>query len=196
MNEKDFFSKLAGVGPDGKFTGFSSADSSKNNFYKPNKGNNGNGNGKNGENENKVETNLNDKKMVGNFKQKSDDAERKENEAIDEGEEGQLAVDVYLTPAAFVIETAIAGVKGDDIDVAITIDSVTIKGRRTKEEKDSEREYLYQECFWGRFGRTVILPSEIDADRAVASFKNGILRVALPKILRDRPKKLRVRFDQ
>jgi len=173
MNDKDFFSKLAGVGPDGKFTS-----------YKSN-GNGKNGNGQNSNN--KVETNSINKTMADNLEEK--------NEAVDE-EEGQLAVDVYATLSAFVIESAIAGVKGDDIDVAITIDSVTIRGKRTKEEKDAEKEYLYQECFWGRFGRTIILPSEIDSDRATASFKNGVLRVVLPKILRDKPRKLRVRSDQ
>lgn len=176
MNDKDFFSKLAGVGPDGKFTNY------KNNSNgNRNRNRNGNGN----------------KKMNTNIKQKLDEVEQQEVETVDnDEEEGQLAIDVYATPSVFVIESAIAGVKGDDIDVAITIDSVTIKGKRTKEDKDSEKEYLYQECFWGRFGRTIILPSEIDSDRATASFKNGVLRVVLPKILRNKPKKLRVRFDQ
>ena len=183
MDEKNFFAKLAGVGPDGKFSGFNSLNG------RQNSGSNGNGNGikknfKPAADENSSEKNIKMEKDLKN-----------NNEANDEQEEGQLAVDVYATDTSYVIESAIAGVKGEDIDVSITIDSVTINGKRSKEDKDSNKEYLCQECFWGKFTRTVILPQEIDADRAVASFRNGILRIVLPKILRDKPKKLRVRFD-
>lgn len=179
MNNKDFFSKLASVGPDGKFMS-----------YKNNDNRNENKNENNNENYNK--------KMHNNIKQKSDEIRQQEVKSttvVDDEEEGQLAVDVYATPSMFVIESVIAGVKSEDIDVAITIDSVTISGKRTKDDRDSEREYLCQECFWGKFSRTIILPSEIDSEHAIASFKNGILRVTLHKILRDKPKKLKIRFD-
>ena len=187
MNEKDFFSKLAGVGPDGKFSDFSngrrSSDSNGNgtrkNFYKQ----------ENDDNKNKTNSKMGNKDLKINNNNKEEELDNSVEE------EGQLAVDVYSTETSFVIESAIAGVKGEDIDVSITIDSVAIRGKRSKEDKEVDKEYLYQECFWGRFSRTVILPHEIDADRAVASFKNGILKIILPKIIRDKPKKLRVRFD-
>mgnify|MGYP001576044180 CR=1 FL=1 len=188
MNEKDFFSKLAGVGPDGKFSDFSNGRQSsdlngtRKNFYKQENGNNKNG----------INSKMDNKDLKINNNDNNDKEEELDNAAE---EEGQLAVDVYSTETSFVIESAIAGVKGEDIDVSITIDSVAIRGKRAKEDKDSDKEYLYQECFWGRFARTVILPQEIDADRSIASFKNGILKIILPKILRDKPKKLRVKFD-
>lgn len=177
MNEKDFFSKLAGVGPDGKFSDFS--------------------NNRQGSNSNlSVQADLSAPAGGTNLKMNNKDSknEKEEVETAEE-QEGQLAVDVYSTETSFVIESAIAGVKGEDIDVSITIESVSISGKRSKEDKNFGKEYLCQECFWGKFSRTVILPQEIDADRAVASFKNGILKIVLPKILRDKPKKLRVRFD-
>ncbi len=188
MDEKNFFAKLAGVGPDGKFSDFSnlsaqaggrqgSDSGTRKNFYKK----------ENNDDKNKTNSKMDNKDLKTNNKE-----EELDNAAE---EEGQLAVDVYSTETSFVIESAIAGVKGEDIDVSITIDSVAINGKRSKEDKEADKEYLYQECFWGRFARTVILPQEIDADRAVASFKNGILKIILPKILRDKPKKLRVRFD-
>jgi HSP20 family molecular chaperone IbpA len=45
-------------------------------------------------------------------------------------------------------------------------------------------DYLYQECYWGGFSRTIILPVEVKADKVSASMKNGILRVTLPKLER------------
>lgn len=183
MDEKNFFAKLAGVGPDGKFSGFS--NSVKNNISNEINGRQSGKNFKLTADENSSEENIKMEK----------DLKNNNSEVVEEQEEGQLAVDVYATDTSYVIESAIAGVKGEDIDVSITIDSVTINGKRSKEDKDSNKEYLCQECFWGKFTRTVILPQEIDADRAVASFKNGILRIVLPKIIRDKPKKLRVRFD-
>lgn len=95
--------------------------------------------------------------------------------------EGQLAVDVYQTKTAIVIRAAIAGVQADDIDISVNNDMVTIKGLRHLDEEVAYQEYLYQECYWGGFSRTIILPVEVKADKVTASMKNGILRVTLPK---------------
>ena len=99
---------------------------------------------------------------------------------------GQLAVDVYQTDKDVVIQAAIAGVKAEDIDITVNNDMVTIKGVRHLEHEVSPENYLYQECYWGGFSRTVILPMEVDANGVAAKLKNGILRVSLPKI--ERPK--------
>lgn len=114
---------------------------------------------------------------------------------IFEEAEGQLAIDVYQTPTSFVIESAIAGVKPDDIDISISPESVTVRGKREKEEKLRGDDYLYQECYWGKFSRSVILPQEIDPDRAQASLKNGVLKLVLPKVNKTRSKKIRVKFE-
>lgn len=109
--------------------------------------------------------------------------------------EGQLTIDVYQTPTHIIIESTIAGVKPEDLDVDITNESVTINGSREKEEKIRDEDYIYQECYWGRFSRSVILPQEVDSDTAEASLKNGILVIKLPKLDRHRAKKLKVHFS-
>ncbi len=124
----------------------------------------------------------------------SGEAEKSLAEDFDDFE-GQLTIDVYQTPNNIVIESTIAGVNQDDLDIAITPDSVTVKGERHKEEKTKKEDYLYQECFWGRFSRSIILPQEIDPDRSQASVKNGVLKIILPKLDRRKEKKLRVKFD-
>ena len=111
------------------------------------------------------------------------------------GDEGQLAIDVYQTPDEIVIESPIAGVSADDLDIAITNESVTVKGRREHTERVREEDYFYQECYWGRFSRSVILPQEVDPERAEASIKNGVLTVRLPKLKRLKSKKIRVKFE-
>ncbi len=109
--------------------------------------------------------------------------------------EGKLTIDVYKTPSEIVIESAIAGIKPEDLDVNVSTDSITIKGERRREEKIKDEDYFYQECYWGRFSRSVILPEEIDPDHATVRFKNGILTVRLPKLNRKKSKKLNVKIE-
>ena len=96
-------------------------------------------------------------------------------------EEGQLSVDVYQTKDAIVVKSTIAGVKPEDIDISINNDMVTIKGKRELDATVSEDDYFYQECYWGGFSRSIILPVEIIQDKVEAALKNGVLTVTLPK---------------
>jgi len=116
-------------------------------------------------------------------------------EEIDDETEGQLAIDVYQTPDDIVIESAIAGVQPDDLDINVTNDSVTIKGKRRHIREVEEKDYLYQECFWGKFSRSIILPQEIDPDKSTVTFKNGVLKIRLPKLNKKKVKKLKVKVE-
>jgi HSP20 family protein len=108
---------------------------------------------------------------------------------------GELTVDVYQTPEDIVVESAIAGVKPDDIDIQVTADSISIKGSRGRAREVSDDNYLCQECYWGKFTRTVIFPQEIDPEGAAVAFKNGILTVRLPKVNKKKTRNLKVRID-
>ena len=110
---------------------------------------------------------------------------------IDSEPEGQLTIDVYQTPTEIVVESAVAGVSPDDLDINVTADSVSIVGRRKREKQVSEENYIYQECYWGKFSRSIILPQEVDPDEASVDFKNGILSIHLPKLNRKKAKKLK-----
>jgi len=119
----------------------------------------------------------------------------KNNVSLIEDDEGQLTIDAYQTDDDIVIESTVAGVEPDDIDIDITNDSVVIRGERKRFEEVSEENYLYQECYWGKFARAITLPQDIDPDKAKAEFNNGILRIRLPKIAKNRIKKLKIRSD-
>jgi len=107
--------------------------------------------------------------------------------------EGQLTIDVYQTETDIVIKSTIAGVKPEDLDVAINNDMVTIRGERKNEEIVGSENYYYQECYWGSFSRSVVLPVDIVSEKAEASLKNGILTIRLPKADTNKTKKIQVR---
>ncbi|MDO8430071.1 MAG: Hsp20/alpha crystallin family protein [bacterium] len=124
-------------------------------------------------------------------------ASKKETQISDLMEEGvgQLTVDVYQTPNEIVVESTIAGVNPDDVDINITNESVTITGKRVKEQKVIDEDYFYQECYWGKFSRSIILPQEVDAENSSAIIKNGVLTIKMPKLNRQKSKKLKVKFE-
>lgn len=107
--------------------------------------------------------------------------------------EGQLAVDVYQTDDEIVIKSTIAGVRPEDIDVTIDNDMVTIRGERKRDEEVKKENYFYQECYWGSFSRSIILPCDIETDKISAELKNGVLTVRLPKVDKSRVKKISVK---
>ncbi len=107
--------------------------------------------------------------------------------------EGQLTIDVYQTEDDIVIKSTIAGVKPEDLDVNINNDMVTIRGERVQNEEIDPEDYYYQECYWGPFSRSVILPVEIISEKAEAAMKNGILTLRLPKADVTKTRKIQVR---
>lgn len=121
------------------------------------------------------------------------DIEAKKDETWLSESEGQLTIDVFQTPANIIIQSTIAGVKPEDLDITITNDMVTIKGERKNEEVIKEEDYYYQECYWGKFSRSVILPVDVVSEKAEASMKNGILTIMLPKAEQLKTKKIRVK---
>ena len=116
-----------------------------------------------------------------------------ENFVSNDGSEGQLTIDVYQTDTEIVIKSTIAGVKPEDLDVTINNDMVSIRGERKKEEQVPEENYYYQECYWGNFSRSVILPVDVMSEKSEASMKNGILTIRLPKSDTNKSKKIQVR---
>ncbi len=96
-------------------------------------------------------------------------------------DEGQLAIDVYQKDNAIVIRAPIAGVKAEDLDIAIQQDMVTIRGARSNDAAVTDDDYFYRECYWGAFSRSIILPTDIRAEDAKATMHDGVLTITLPK---------------
>jgi len=111
----------------------------------------------------------------------------------EEPEEGQLTIDVYQTPTEIVIKSMVSGVKPEDLDISITRDMITIKGKRETERFIKDEDYLHQELYWGSFSRTIMLPAEIEVEEAEAIEKHGLLILRLPKIDKNKQTRLRVK---
>jgi len=107
-------------------------------------------------------------------------------------EEGELAIDLYETPDSLVLQTVIGGMKANDLDISITNDMITIRGERKREESGTIDKFYYEECFWGVFSRSIILPQEVNADKAKATIKNGLLTIILPKLEKTKKKVLEI----
>ncbi len=108
-------------------------------------------------------------------------------------EEGELSVDVYQNQNEIIIKTMVAGVRPEDLDVSISRDMVTLKGKRESERTVADHDYFHKELYWGTFSRTIVLPQEIDVDGAEAIEKHGLLIIKLPKLDKNRSTRLKVR---
>ena len=120
-------------------------------------------------------------------------AERESSWMEESGEEAQLTIDVYQTPTEIIVKSIVAGVKPDDLQISITRDMVTIKGKREENRETVDDDYFYKELYWGSFSRTVMLPQEVDPEEAEAIEKHGLLIIRLPKLDKEKQTKLKVR---
>jgi HSP20 family protein len=109
-------------------------------------------------------------------------------------EEGQLSVDVFRDRDDLVIRSTVAGVKPEDIDISMHGDLLTIRGKRHSEREVEEQQWFYRECYWGSFSRSIVLPYEVQTDRAKATLKNGVLEVRIP--IREHGKRLEVTWGE
>ena len=95
--------------------------------------------------------------------------------------EGQLSVDVFETSKTLLIRAAIAGVAGSDLTIHATTDTVTIRGTRTHHLNTDKTIIHLEECYWGPFSRSVILPSPITPEETKAILEHGVLTITLKK---------------
>jgi len=113
--------------------------------------------------------------------------------ATEEVPEGELAVDVYQTNDAIVIQAMVAGVSADDLSVSVTREMVTIKGKREQPRGVATENYFYQELYWGAFSRTILLPAEVETEEVEATEKHGLLTIKLPKIDKERRQTVKIK---
>jgi HSP20 family protein len=110
-----------------------------------------------------------------------------------EGREQTLALDVYETDDNLVVEASLPGFNPDEVDISIVGNTLTINGEHEKhQEKEEEGKYYFRERRYGAFQRVVALPVETNADKAEATFENGVLKLSLPKAEEVKPKRIEV----
>lgn len=119
------------------------------------------------------------KRHLINAEDNSSISEWMDQEAVSEG---QLSIDVYQNEKTIVIQSTIAGAKPENLKISLHHDLLTIHGTREQKQAIPEENYLYRECYWGPFSRSVILPAEVDSRKVEANLENGVLTVTLHKI--------------
>ncbi|HJT64089.1 MAG TPA: Hsp20/alpha crystallin family protein [Candidatus Limnocylindria bacterium] len=105
----------------------------------------------------------------------------------------QPAIDVVSKPDSLVVKAALPGVKLDDIETTITGDTLTIRGTYREVEKKEEEGYLFRELSRGEFRRVISLPGGVDAEKAEATFRDGILTLTIPKVEPIKPHEIKVK---
>lgn len=103
------------------------------------------------------------------------------------------AVDMYQTDNEVVVKAALPGMKADDVQLNVTGEVLTIKGEIKQKDEMKEKAYHLREQRWGSFERSVILPTDVVADKAKADFENGILTITLPKAEEAKPKSISIK---
>jgi HSP20 family protein len=106
--------------------------------------------------------------------------------------DGQVALDVYQTEDNVILKAPIAGVKESDLELTVTDEVVTIKGTRSDMHAESRDAYFLEECYWGSFSRSYVLPVAVDADRAQAVLQAGLLTITIPKLEKSKARTIQV----
>jgi HSP20 family protein len=109
--------------------------------------------------------------------------------------DGSLAVDMYETNDSVVVKTAIPGVKGEDINISIAGDTLSVKAETKAVEEVKRENYLRRERRHGSFHRSVTLPGGLKTDKAEADFTDVILTLTFPKAEEVKPKTIKVKTN-
>jgi len=105
------------------------------------------------------------------------------------------AIDVEETDSDYIVKAELPGLKKDDIKIAVTEDTLTISGERKMEKEEKGKTYHRIEMNYGKFERTIRFPSEVNPEKAKASYKDGILTVTIPKSEKTKAKELEITIE-
>ena len=104
-----------------------------------------------------------------------------------------LDVDISEDAETVKVEMHLAGVKPEDIDIEINDSMLHISGSRMEETENKEEHYFRKEIKRGSFERAVMLPASVQAEKAQATFENGVLKIIFPKETRQQAKKIKIK---
>lgn len=104
------------------------------------------------------------------------------------------ALNLYDAPDRYVVTVEVAGLEGSEIELSLTGETLTIRGRRLPPDGVSDDRYRRQERFFGTWSRSLSLPTKIDDERVAATLSLGILTVVLPKADEVRPRHIPVQM--
>jgi HSP20 family protein len=107
-------------------------------------------------------------------------------------EQAGMALDVYTTADALVVEAALPGYKPEEVDISVLGDTLTISASTQAEEERDEDGFSYREIRRGSATRSLTLPAGLNTEAASASFENGLLRLTIPRAEETKPRQIRI----
>jgi len=119
--------------------------------------------------------------------------DKKDGDWLEEAEDAELTVDLYQTPTEIIIQTMVAGVKPDDLEIDIARDMITIRGNREESRKIEEEDYFVKELYWGSFSRTLQLPAEVEPEEAEATERHGLVTIRLEKVDKGKKNSIKIK---
>ena len=105
------------------------------------------------------------------------------------------SIDVSETKNDLVVKAELPGMDPKDIDISLNDGYLTLKGEKKQEREEKEENYHYIERSYGSFTRSVQLPKEVKRDKITASYKNGILKITLPKSEEAKKKEVKIKVE-
>jgi HSP20 family protein len=103
------------------------------------------------------------------------------------------AIDLYQTNEDVIVKASLPGMTAEDVEISVAGEMLTLKGEIQRKDEREDASYLIREQRFGRFERSLMLPTEVQSDKAKAEFENGILTITLPKSEQVRPKTITVK---
>jgi len=113
-----------------------------------------------------------------------------------EGIEWVPAVDVSETDDAVIVKVDVPGVKPEDMEISLVDNVLVIKGEKKREEEEKKENFYRMERFYGSFMRSIQLPCEIEVDKIEANYKDGVLKIILPKKPEEKKKVIKINVEK
>ena len=103
------------------------------------------------------------------------------------------AIDMYQTSDEVVVKAALPGLKAEDVDITVTGETLTLRGEYKQENEQKDTNYHIREQRSGSFQRAILLPTDVQANKAKADFENGILTITMPIAEEVKPKSISIK---
>lgn len=103
-----------------------------------------------------------------------------------------LPTNVYEEDGNVIVESHIAGLSPEHIDISVEGNHLFIEGSREENKQEKHRDYYIKEFRYGSFEKVVPLPTEVNLDKAQANYNNGVLTISLPKLNKKPRKKINI----
>ena len=109
------------------------------------------------------------------------------------GVSAMVAIDMYQTDDEVIVKATLPGLIADDVDITVTGETLTLRGEFKQETEEKETSYHIREQRYGSFERSILLPTDVKADKASANFENGILTIAMPIAEEVKPRSITIK---